>query len=115
MSETRRWLLLVALVTVTVLGSAGEASAQGHHPVPDDRSAPGIRASIAAIDFALIDAPVQNLRSKVQAQGGRQRSTGRKVAGGIIGGVGGFFGGGYLGAAIEGDRCQCDDPGLMAR
>ncbi|HVH27844.1 MAG TPA: hypothetical protein VM818_13840 [Vicinamibacterales bacterium] len=44
---------------------------------------------------------------------GRQRSTGRKVAGGIIGGVGGFFGGGFLGAAIEGDRCDCDDPGFV--
>jgi hypothetical protein len=44
---------------------------------------------------------------------GRQRSTGRKVRGGIIGGVGGFFGGAYLGAAIEGDRCNCDDPGFV--
>jgi hypothetical protein len=43
----------------------------------------------------------------------RQRSVGRKIVGGILGGVGGFFGGGYLGAAIEGDRCNCDDPGLM--
>ncbi len=30
-----------------------------------------------------------------------------------IAGVGGFFGGGFLGAAIEGDRCDCDDPGLQ--
>jgi hypothetical protein len=45
--------------------------------------------------------------------GGRQRSTTRKVVGGIIGGVGGFVGGGYLGAAIEGDRCECDDPGFV--
>jgi len=28
-------------------------------------------------------------------------------------GVGGFFGGGFLGAAIEGNRCDCDDPGLL--
>ena len=33
-------------------------------------------------------------------------------AGGIIGGVGGFFAGGFLGAHIEGDRCNCDDPGV---
>lgn len=44
--------------------------------------------------------------------GSQRRSTWRKVAGGVVGGVGGFFGGGYLGAAIEGDRCNCDDPGL---
>ena len=42
-----------------------------------------------------------------------QRSVRRKVLGAIVGGVGGFFGGGFLGAAIEGDRCNCDDPGLL--
>ena len=29
-----------------------------------------------------------------------------------MGGVGGLFAGGYIGAAIEGDGCSCDDPGL---
>ena len=28
-------------------------------------------------------------------------------------GAGGFFGGAFLGAAIEGDRCNCDDPGFV--
>jgi hypothetical protein len=41
----------------------------------------------------------------------RVRSTRSKVLGGIVGGVGGVFGGMFLGAAIEGDRCNCDDPG----
>jgi hypothetical protein len=50
---------------------------------------------------------------QASSSGGRQRSTGRKVLGGILGGVGGFFGGGFLGAAIEGDRCECDDPGFV--
>jgi hypothetical protein len=45
--------------------------------------------------------------------GGRGRSTARKVTGAVIGAVGGFFGGGFLGAAIEGDRCDCDDPGFL--
>jgi hypothetical protein len=39
------------------------------------------------------------------------RSTGRRVAAGIVAGVAGFFLGGYLGAQIEPD-CACDDPGL---
>lgn len=41
-----------------------------------------------------------------------ERSLGRKVFGAAVGAAGGFFGGGYLGATIEGDRCHCDDPGL---
>jgi hypothetical protein len=43
----------------------------------------------------------------------RERSLTRQILGGAAGGVGGFFGGGFLGAKIEGDRCDCDDPGLM--
>ena len=42
----------------------------------------------------------------------RKRSVTRKVLGGVAGGVGGFFLGGYLGAKIEGDSCNCDDPGF---
>ncbi len=44
---------------------------------------------------------------------GRERSTGRKVLGGVIGAAGGFFAGGFIGAAIEGKSCHCDDPGLQ--
>jgi hypothetical protein len=44
--------------------------------------------------------------------GPRARSTTRIVAGAIVGAVGGFFAGGFLGAHIEGDRCNCDDPGV---
>jgi hypothetical protein len=48
-----------------------------------------------------------------QPQAVRERSTRRKVFGAIVGGAGGFFGGFFLGAAIEGDRCNCDDPGFV--
>ena len=65
-----------------------------------------IRDSLATLDFGRY-APVRAVPS------GQKRSVGRRVLGGAIGATGGFFGGGYLGAAIEGDRCNCDDPGLM--
>jgi hypothetical protein len=42
----------------------------------------------------------------------RARSKTRIVAGAIAGSVGGFFAGGFLGAHLEGDRCDCDDPGV---
>ena len=42
-----------------------------------------------------------------------ERGVGRKILGAVVGATGGFFAGGYLGATIEGDRCHCDDPGLM--
>lgn len=45
-------------------------------------------------------------------RGARGRSKKRIVAGAIVGSVGGFFAGGFLGAHIEGDRCNCDDPGV---
>ena len=44
--------------------------------------------------------------------GARARSKKHIVAGAIGGGVAGFFAGGFLGAHIEGDRCDCDDPGV---
>jgi hypothetical protein len=42
----------------------------------------------------------------------RKHSTARKIVGAAVGAVGGFFLGGYAGAAIEGDSCNCDDPGF---
>ncbi|MGE0703228.1 MAG: hypothetical protein AB7F99_09745 [Vicinamibacterales bacterium] len=47
-----------------------------------------------------------------QDAGRRERSIGRKILGASLGAAGGFFGGGFLGAKIEGSGCHCDDPGL---
>lgn len=43
----------------------------------------------------------------------RRKPVWRRIVGAAVGGTAGFFGGGILGAAIEGDSCHCDDPGLM--
>jgi hypothetical protein len=55
--------------------------------------------------------------SEVQGSGrsalqSRKHSTARTIIGAALGAVGGFFLGGYTGAAIEGDSCNCDDPGF---
>jgi hypothetical protein len=68
-----------------------------------------IRDSLSTIDYGAIPRAGALAQSAPSA---RRRSTTRKILGGAAGATGGFFAGGYLGAAIEGDRCQCDDPGL---
>ena len=116
--------ILAVLVSTTLYAQTGPepaATATGYmdlrtsqslFAVPDERAV-SIRQSLAATDFRGVAVSRRDVPA-FQAEGvGRQRSTTRKVLGGIIGGVGGFFGGAFLGAAIEGDRCHCDDPGLM--
>jgi outer membrane lipoprotein SlyB len=44
-----------------------------------------------------------------------RRVTGRKILGAVIGSLAGGYLGGYAGAALEGKRCRCDDPGLKGR
>ena len=73
-----------------------------------------IRQSLAAADLNIEVYSNRTTTSVRQAPAQpRSRSVGRKILGGALGGVGGLFLGGYLGAAIEGDRCECDDPGLV--
>jgi hypothetical protein len=64
-----------------------------------------------------IERPIRSARvpqvSRTNPSSGRTRSKTRIVAGAIAGSVGGFFAGGFLGAHIEGDRCNCDDPGVQ--
>lgn len=52
---------------------------------------------------------------RAQARQGNpgRRTPVRRILGAAVGAVGGLFVGGYTGAWIEGDRCNCDDPGLM--
>ena len=43
----------------------------------------------------------------------RRGSRARQVTGGIIGGVVGMWAGASFGAALEGDSCHCDSPGMV--
>jgi hypothetical protein len=75
-----------------------------HHLAPVKGSTPALRMAVPLERFSQA--------SRSNGPGTRRRSKKRIVAGAIAGGLGGFFGGGFLGAHIEGDRCDCDDPGV---
>ena len=79
----------------------------------EHRALQPIRDSLRAIDDELMARPKVTGASVQPAASGRRRSVIRRVLGGAIGATGGLFAGGFLGAAIEGDRCHCDDPGLQ--
>ena len=49
----------------------------------------------------------------VAAPAPKKRSATRVILGAAVGATAGLFAGGYIGQAIEGDSCHCDDPGLM--
>ena len=69
-----------------------------------------------ASEFFKRGAQVDRTTNQASSRTGFQnngRSIARKIVGAAVGAFGGFFLGGYAGAAIEGDRCNCDDPGLQ--
>jgi hypothetical protein len=97
--------IIVGLIVCVLLSPSDTFAQAPRHVTP-------IRQAIANLDFSRLELR-QTPQSGVQRPAGRQRSIGRKIAGGAIGGVGGFFAGGYLGAAIDGDCGGCDDPGFL--
>ena len=100
---------IAAVIVVLSLFFANHAGAQALRALTN---AQPIRQSIASIDFNQVASTRQEAPAP-KPSSGTQRSIGRKIAGGAIGGVGGFFAGGYIGAAIDGDCGGCDDPGLV--
>jgi len=106
---------LASLVVVVVL-FAGTASAQ-ESPFKVTGAGAKLAVPPAPQRPFLAREPMSDLRAAsrplaVQVPAGRpQRSISRKVAAGLLGAVGGFFAGGYLGAKLE-PPCHCDDPGL---
>ena len=124
-------LATIAFVAmVSVVSPTGYAQVAQGDTVVVDPKASGRRVSLMNLDvnldtFTLRPAkgasPATRLAIRsdrfVQAPastrpGARARSKNRIVTGAIVGSVGGFFAGGFLGAHIEGDRCNCDDPGV---
>jgi hypothetical protein len=95
---------IIAGLIVCVLLPSDTFAQAARHSMP-------IRQSLASIDFSRFELR-QDPQPTAPRTSSRQRSIGRKIAGGAIGGVGGFFAGGYIGAKIDGE-CDCDDPGFM--
>jgi hypothetical protein len=71
---------------------------------PPSRS---IRRSLETLDYGSLVLEEQQTQTST-----RRSSVGRKILGGALLGVGGFFAGGYIGAKIDGDCGGCDDPGF---
>ena len=110
---------LMALVVTPLLVFESTASAQarvGAVAAPlssaSRQTFQPIRDSLRTIDYGRIAGQRVTGVSVQTPASDRKRSVMRRVLGGAIGATGGFFAGGYLGAFIEGDRCNCDDPGL---
>ena len=108
--------VIVSSIAATSPGSAELPEAEMHAETlrqPTHRTFQPIRDSISRVDYGRIAGQRVTAASVQSAASGRKRSVARRVIGGAIGATGGLFAGGYLGAVIEGDRCHCDDPGLM--
>ena len=86
--------------------SRGSFPAAPLSDLPGTPQAGSIRRSLEKLDYRSLTL------EEVQAQPSSRRSVGRKILGGALGALGGFFAGGYIGAKIEGDCGGCDDPGL---
>ena len=86
---------------------------RGSFPAAPQAEVPGlpqpgsIRRSLERLDYKSLTL------EEVQAQPPCRRPVGRKILGGALGAVGGFFAGGYIGAKIDGDCGGCDDPGFL--
>jgi hypothetical protein len=96
------------LVLVSFTSNAGAQT------VGDRRAAPGIWnvavASVSADANPRVHS-IANSQPRITQQT-RLRPGPRKVAGAVVGVVGGFFAGGLVGASLD-RNCRCDDPGLQ--
>ena len=97
-----------AIVLVCLLVSTPAWAQTSTAPV-DSRT---FRRSIAAVTFDTTSAEKASASRPLVRQA-KKMGTGERIGWTALAGLGGFFAGAYIGAAIEGDRCNCDDPGLQ--
>lgn len=102
-----RWTRVV--IAILLLLAPASAWAEKRFDRAEGPIARAVRAHAAKAVFA---PPRPAAARRQQARLSRSRGPGRIVAGAAVGATAGFFAGGYLGAAIDGDCGGCDDPGL---
>ena len=102
MTRTAVAVLIFTLVATPV---AAQQSPGAAVPAPDLRQA---AKTIRFDTTAALNGAGSMTKRRAPRMSGAKRGILTAIAG-----VGGFFGGAFLGAAIEGDRCNCDDPGLV--
>ncbi|HXD15400.1 MAG TPA: hypothetical protein VN654_00180 [Vicinamibacterales bacterium] len=100
------WACVVSVTVLSAAGTAGAQPAAGAIQKIEFGTAGTIRRSLERLDHRSLITEAER-----QPSSSPRRSVGRKLLGGALGGVGGFFAGGYIGAKIEGP-CDCDDPGF---
>ena len=103
---TRIAVAVLSLALVAAPAAAQQNDNTGAPPAPD------LRQAAKEIRFATAE-PTRGTETATPAPKRAPRMGGveRGVLTGLAG-FGGFFAGGYIGAAIEGP-CDCDDPGFM--
>lgn len=108
MSKPGIWAVAVFLTVVVAPSSAG---AEERIAAPRVISPQMIQQAIASTQLDV--RPASRVRESQQSA--TSSHTGRRVLWTAVGAAGGFFAGGYLGAAIENavSPCGCDDAGLM--
>jgi len=126
-------LVICVSVIFLWLSAPLEAAAQDISPNPRDTVGSSVTLADArhypALDLSRWTDPSASLEIAIAPrwqtpqlaarQGGQTTASSNKrtpmriILGAAVGATAGLFAGGYVGAWIEGDRCNCDDPGLM--
>ena len=108
-------LIVCASAVVVLLLSPLEAAAQNSESHRATFKSTVTLADVqrpATLDLSRVGSFVP-LSQTAAAPPAKKRSATRVILGAAVGATAGLFAGGYIGQAIEGDSCHCDDPGLM--
>jgi hypothetical protein len=107
MSGTRGFLLLMGVLTVGAPAPAFAQTPAEHIPL----AAASLTKRFQLDAQKLVIAPRATSARQVRPALNKA-SVARKMVGSVVGLFAGVYLGGQVGAAIEGNRCRCDDPGL---